>query len=274
MAQICKSQQTQEKPGVKDEVVQFAESIGLPTEEGIFGFKPFAEVWVGRLAMAGFLSAIIGEFITGKGPLGQIGLITPSPPLLVTLSAALTSATFVALVQTLVKAQKGDLSPRDAARYSQFLGIAGEDKNIEESASGLKNRGDPVTNTLAPDSRQESQEIGDSKAQGTPADRALNLQDRSEAASKQKMSDEEKQKYRAAGPSMSIAQRNDELERQNFANEPTLRYARKVEITNGRWAMLGFAVAILVEAATGKGILSQVLFWFKVVGLLGKDSGF
>ena len=28
--------------------------------------------------------------------------------------------------------------------------------------------------------------------------------------------------------------------------------------------MLGFAVAILVEAATGKGILSQVLFWFKV----------
>ena len=60
---------------------------------------------------------------------------------------------------------------RDAARYSQFLGIAGEDKNIEESASGLKNRGDPVTNTLAPDSRQESQEIGDSKAQGTPADR-------------------------------------------------------------------------------------------------------
>ena len=53
--------------------------------------------------------------------------------------------------------------------------------------------------------------------------RALNLQDRSEAASQQKMSDEEKQKYRAAGPSMSIAQRNDELERQNFANEPTLR---------------------------------------------------
>ena len=58
--------------------------------------------------------------------------------------------------------------------------------------------------------------------------RALNMQDRSEAdslaaASKQKMSDEEKQKYRAAGPSMSMAQRNDELERQNFANEPTLR---------------------------------------------------
>ena len=202
--------------------LQFAESIGLPTEEGIFGFKPFAEVgcgllpllwhrgtrccclccapswqvslsralrmqvWVGRLAMAGFLSAIIGEFITGgrhseiwpaallswptppksrtqqkarppawtghttlllpsvwpctcraltcaachaltwlhmcagKGPLGQIGLITPSPPLLVTLAAALTSATFVALAQTLIKAQKGDLSPRCGASHAQI----------------------------------------------------------------------------------------------------------------------------------------------------------
>ena len=53
--------------------------------------------------------------------------------------------------------------------------------------------------------------------------RALNLQDRTEAASKQKMSDEEKQKYRAAGPSMSIAQRHDELERQHFATEPPLK---------------------------------------------------
>ena len=31
--------------------VQFADSIGLPTDEGIFGFKPFPELWVGRLAM-------------------------------------------------------------------------------------------------------------------------------------------------------------------------------------------------------------------------------
>ena len=61
----------------------------------------------------------------GKGPLGQIGLITPSPPLLVTLSAALTSATFVALVQTLVKAQKGDLSPRCGANCAQTCKACG-----------------------------------------------------------------------------------------------------------------------------------------------------
>jgi hypothetical protein len=32
---------------------QFADSIGLPTDEGIFGFKPFAEVWCGEYRQAG-----------------------------------------------------------------------------------------------------------------------------------------------------------------------------------------------------------------------------
>ena len=31
--------------------MQLADDIGLPTDEGIFGFKPFPELWVGRLAM-------------------------------------------------------------------------------------------------------------------------------------------------------------------------------------------------------------------------------
>jgi hypothetical protein len=29
-------------------VPQFADSIGLPTSEGLFGFKPFAETWTGE----------------------------------------------------------------------------------------------------------------------------------------------------------------------------------------------------------------------------------
>ncbi len=32
-------------------LLQLAEDIGLPVDEGIFGFKPFPELWVGRLAM-------------------------------------------------------------------------------------------------------------------------------------------------------------------------------------------------------------------------------
>lgn len=35
-------------------VVQFADSIGLPTDEGLFGFRPFAEQWCGRLVSADY----------------------------------------------------------------------------------------------------------------------------------------------------------------------------------------------------------------------------
>ena len=52
------------------------------------------------------------------------------------------------------------------------------------------------------------------------------------------------------------------------------RYARGVELTNGRWAMLGFLSAIAVEAATGKGIISQIIWYAKLSNLLGPNSGF
>lgn len=41
-----------------------------------------------------------------------------------------------------------------------------------------------------------------------------------------------------------------------------------------RYAMLGFLAAVLVEAATGKGIIMQIIMWLKLVGLLGAASGF
>jgi photosystem II 22kDa protein len=34
----------------------------------------FAELFVGRWAMIGFAASIIGEKLTGKGPVGQLGL--------------------------------------------------------------------------------------------------------------------------------------------------------------------------------------------------------
>lgn len=39
------------------------------------GFTRFAELWNGRLAMLGFLAAVIGELVTGKGLLAQMGLM-------------------------------------------------------------------------------------------------------------------------------------------------------------------------------------------------------
>ncbi len=40
-----------------------------------FGFTEFAETWNGRLAMIGFVAAIINELISGKGVLAQLGLM-------------------------------------------------------------------------------------------------------------------------------------------------------------------------------------------------------
>jgi photosystem II protein len=44
-----------------------------------FGFTRKNELFVGRVAMIGFASAIIGERLTGKGPLAQIGLAAGQP---------------------------------------------------------------------------------------------------------------------------------------------------------------------------------------------------
>ena len=39
------------------------------------GFTRFAELWNGRLAMIGFLSAILVELLTGQGILEQLGIM-------------------------------------------------------------------------------------------------------------------------------------------------------------------------------------------------------
>lgn len=45
------------------------------TPEPRLGFTRFAELWNGRLAMIGFLSAILVEMATGQGILGQLGIM-------------------------------------------------------------------------------------------------------------------------------------------------------------------------------------------------------
>jgi photosystem II 22kDa protein len=44
-----------------------------------FGFTKANELFVGRMAQLGFAAALIGEIITGKGPLGQFGMETGIP---------------------------------------------------------------------------------------------------------------------------------------------------------------------------------------------------
>ena len=80
---------------------------------------------------------------------------------------------------------------------------------------------------------------------------------------------------RAQGPNQSLAAKADVLEAQklNFDNEG-LYYARRVELTNGRFAMIGFLTAIIIEAASGRGIISQCIGYLRLSGLLGEASGF
>ena len=47
----------------------------MERKEGKLGFTSFAEIWNGRLAMIGFVTAIIVEMNTGHGVLKQLGLM-------------------------------------------------------------------------------------------------------------------------------------------------------------------------------------------------------
>ena len=47
----------------------------MQKKESKFGFTNYAEIWNGRLAMIGFITAIILEMNTGHGVLRQFGLM-------------------------------------------------------------------------------------------------------------------------------------------------------------------------------------------------------
>lgn len=72
----------------------------------------------------------------------------------------------------------------------------------------------------------------------------------------------------------SIAAQRQSAEDMYFGATGELAFARGIEITNGRWAMMGFLIAILVEAYSGQGIIGQLILWAKWSGLLGGQSGF
>lgn len=211
--------------------------VGLPTEEGIFGFKPFAEVWVGRLAMGGFISSVVVEFVTGRGTLQQVGLVTPSLPLFATILALAGGATTIASGRTILRATGKEMTANELVRYRQFLGIQNEEKRIAES-----------------------------RGQASPADKLLARD--GENSPKAAVEAE-----KLVGQNSSGISKDDLVTDEQFSNEG-LAYARDVEVTNGRWAMLGFLAALLVEAGTGKGIIGQGIGYLKFVGLLGPNSGF
>lgn len=125
---------------------QFADSIGLPTDEGLFGFRPFSEVWCGRLAMMGFVTSIVEEATTGQGTLRQIGL-EPSSGLLTFMLAALGTAVVVGSASTAAKLVKKEMTKKDVARYRNFLGLNNANDYLQ-AANEMKVRPASIISTL------------------------------------------------------------------------------------------------------------------------------
>lgn len=177
--------------------------MGLDGSQGVFGFTPFAEMFVGRAAMLGFASAMTVELATGGsgGALAQLGLMVDGEAnvgLATAIASVAGAATLIGTFQTFAKAQGKELTPAQVDGYRRFL-------NLREP--------------------------------------------------------EEVEAEEAAVRAMSSDMQN-------------LIYARGVEISNGRWAMIGFLWAIVAEAATGHGIVFQLVDYARMAGLLGENSGF
>jgi hypothetical protein len=155
-------------------IPQFADSIGLPTDEGLFGFKPFSEMWCGRLAMMGFVTSIVEEAMTGRGTLQQLGLNTPSESLFTVLLGLLALGLIGGTASTAVKLATRKMSPGDVARYKNFLGLNNADdwKIAEKQMKGRPDFATPNIDTAA---------IAQTRAEGMPADKVLSLQDREAA---------------------------------------------------------------------------------------------
>ncbi|GIL69105.1 hypothetical protein Vretimale_17310 [Volvox reticuliferus] len=261
----------------KSALAKFSDSIGLPTDEGYFGFTPFSEMWVGRWSMIGFVSSIVVEFATGKGTLAQIGLPAPSTPLLAAMIVLFGGATVVGSVVTVQQLLGRKMSRTQLERYRSFLGLSAKDDWMTDKAMrDMKRRPDFASPGL------DMAAIEEVRRQGMPADRFLAIDDMGSVA--QRTAEDMKAESSSvavaevAGPrsenSVAPAPAKPQITMDELYGLDEGKYAREVELSNGRAAMLGFLAAILVEAATGKGIILQIITYLKWSGLLGPMSGF
>jgi len=207
--------------------------------------------------MMGFATAIVGEFAGKGGALSQLGLETPSPALLVAIGGAALLATTVGAARTASRLNKRDMPTKELARYRSFLGLDKEG-DIGLAAAAMKGQA-PGAAADAPAAAAAAAAAAASPAAAMAADGAAAADAASPAPAPPAGP--------AAGP-VAFGQN------QYAGGVSDFDYAANVERTNGRWAALGFLAAILVEAATGKGILGQLIIYGKLSGLLGAASGF
>jgi len=211
--------------------------------------------------MMGFASGLFVELATGKGILKQVGIETPNKGIFILLAVLIGGGTLVGTGTTITKVLTGTMSDESIADYASFLGLKGERKALKAESDEMKKNGDFT-------SIQSMEEVEEARSSiETPADKFLgqdNINDIENTSSAMKSDDPFEQ-------SLNATEIDSYARRSELAEEA---YAKDVELTNGRWAMIGFATAIIVEAATGQGIIGQLIGYGKLSGLLGDMSGF
>eukprot|EP00976_Prorocentrum_cordatum_P029176 594156-Prorocentrum_minimum.AAC.4 len=213
--------------------------MGFDTSEGIFGFTPFSELWVGRQAMIGITLGVITEGLSGNTMLQQVGIDVQTAQahelLFGALWLALFGATVVGAGLTLSRAKSGQMTSEEYKRYARFFG-ANTEETAEMEASMRKEGGltklleAPPPRTQATNSALQPNELMWTVLRGVAW--LILADERKEAKA-----DKEGQPGFAIGG------------------------AQDVELNGGRLAMLGFVAAILVEAATGAGVMEQLTFY-------------
>ena len=188
--------------------------------------------------MGGFATGLAQELLTGDGILAQLGWRnTPDPALFDFFIAFLASTTLAGVFVTLRQIQSGEMSVRQFKRYQAFLGLSPRDEAEREAAARESQARELDGEALA----TEFAAVARSAAAADPAMTSM---------------DDE--------PEMTPRQVND----------AGMEYMKTVELNNARWAMVGFATAVVMEAKTGGGIIPQLIMYGKMSGVLGADSGF
>ena len=213
----------------------------------------------------GFASGLFVELATGKGILKQIGIQTPSTPIFIALAALIGGSTLVASGATVARLLSGSMSEAEVRDYASFLGLKGESRSTKKTSSEMKAKGDFT-------SFQDMDELERIRSETVTAADTFLSQDSADDIGDAKSALGASSSGVVAESGADAADPIDSYFARSEAAEAA--YAKDVELTNGRWAMIGFATAILVEAATGQGIIGQLIQYGKLSGLLGDMSGF
>ncbi|KAK3232981.1 hypothetical protein CYMTET_56698 [Cymbomonas tetramitiformis] len=228
--------------GFKDEeraVVRSVEAALGQSLPNAFFFTESAELWTGRTAMTGIVCCAVVDAWTQKGILQQLGFSTPNPTLLTGLLLSLGSSLTLATVWTWTLYYSGKMKVGEVRQYCGFLGIDAE--MIEcvrtEQADWL-----PLGLFDVSDA--------------TPLSRITeaNLKSVSQDSNEPALLDQ--QKIREA-PLYWIPE--DEVDRITTAED--LKEAQDFELLGARCAMIGFLVTLIIEAATGNGLVSQFMLY-------------